>query len=111
MFADFNGDGKPDVAVVGELNSYLSIFQNLSTPGNLSLGPRVDFGTGWNASGRACGAPDGDGRPAVAFCNTYDSTITIYQNITPFGFPTPAAPPVIASFAPSSGTNGTIVTI
>ncbi len=86
--ADFNGDGKPDISVVGELPSVMSIFQNTSTPGGFtaaSLAPRVDFGTGWNAWGVAAGDLDGDGRPDIVFCNDYDNTLTIYQNQTPFG--------------------------
>jgi len=85
IFSDLNGDGKPDIAVVTELNSLLSIFQNTSTPGsftNNSLASRVDFSTGWNAWGVAAGDLDGDGRPDIVFCNQYDSTISIYQNQT-----------------------------
>jgi len=86
--ADINGDGKPDICTVGELPSFLAVFQNVSTPGSFttaSLAPPVDFGTGWNAWGIAVGDLDGDGRPDIVFCNNYDSTITIYQNQTPFG--------------------------
>ena len=92
--ADFNGDGKPDVGVVGELSSYLAVFQNTSTPGSFtaaSLAPQVDFGTGWNAWGVAAGDLDGDGRPDAVFCNSYDANIQIYQNVFPFAAP-PLAP-------------------
>ncbi|HEU5072265.1 MAG TPA: immunoglobulin domain-containing protein [Verrucomicrobiae bacterium] len=94
--ADFNGDGKPDIGVVGELPSYMAIFQNASTPGSFtsaSFLPRVDFGTGWNAWGIAAGDLDGDGRPDLVFCNAYDANIQIYQNQVPYGGP----PTVLAS--------------
>ncbi len=92
---DFNGDTKPDLTVVGELPSYMAIFQNTSAPGNFtvnSFAPRVDFGSGWNAWGVAAGDLDGDGRPDVVFANQYDATIQIYQNQTPFGSASPPPP-------------------
>jgi hypothetical protein len=92
---DLNGDAKPDIALVAEMDSAMSVFQNLSTPGsftNSSLGGRVDYATGWNAWGVSVGDLDGDGRPDVVFGNCYDNTISIYQNATPFG-----GPPVITA--------------
>ena len=96
--ADFNGDGKPDIAVVGEVPGTLSIFQNHSTPGNLtsaSFGARVDYATGWNPWGVAAGDLDGDGRPDIVFCNNYDATVQVYQNAMPFA--APLAAPVIVT--------------
>jgi hypothetical protein len=93
--ADLDGDGKPDLAIVTELNSLFSVFRNTSTPGsftNSSLAGRVDFPTGYNPSGVSVGDLDGDGRPDVVFGNVYDNTISIYQNTVPF-----AGPPVITT--------------
>lgn len=115
--ADFNGDGKPDICVVGELDSYLAFFQNTSTPGSFtsaSLAPRVDFGTGWNAWGVAAGDLNGDGRPDVVFGNAYDANIQFYQNVMPFGSVNPPAltnPPLITAVAPGTAAPGTAVTI
>ncbi len=113
--ADLDGSGKPDLAVVTELSSLLSIFRNVSTPGSFtssSLAPRIDFATGYNAWGAAMGDLDGDGRPDIVFANTYDNTISIYQNEVPFG-----GPPVISaspanSLVPLNGTvqlTGTVI--
>ena len=106
---DLSGDGKPDVVVVTELNSLLSIFHNQSTPGSFttnSLGGRVDFVTGYNAWGVSVGDLNGDGRQDIVFCNSYDNTISIYQNNVP-----PPTPPVITSFTPESGIVSTNVMI
>ena len=58
----------------------------MSTPGSFttnSLAARVDFSAGWNPNGVAIGDLDGDGRPDIVFCNSYDNTISIYQNEVP----------------------------
>jgi hypothetical protein len=85
--ADFNGDGKPDLAMDGELGDFMSVFQNGSVPGafsSASLSNRVDFSTGYNVWGISVGDLDGDGRPDIAFCNIYDNTLTLYRNLLPF---------------------------
>ena len=103
---DLNGDGKTDIVTVGELDSYLSVFQNFSTPGSFttaSLAARVDFGSGWNAWGLSIGDLDGDGRPDMVFCNAYDDTVSIYQNLVPF---TNALPQTNVCVTPPSGLIG-----
>ncbi len=102
--ADFNGDAKPDLGVVGELGSYMAVFQNTATPGSItvnSFAPRVDFGTGWNPWGIATGDLDGDGRPDMVFCNQYDNNIQICQNQSPFGSNAVSNPPPACTASPS----------
>jgi len=92
---DLDGDGKPDLAVVTQLPDHLSLFRNISTVGSVttsSFAPRVDLAAGYNPNGIAIGDLDGDGRPDIVFCNSYDNTISIYQNVIPFG-----EPPVITT--------------
>jgi len=101
-FSDLDGDARPDIVLVGELNSYMSIFKNLTSPGVLngsSFGPRVDFASGWNAVGIAAGDLDGDSRPDLVFANAYDDNITIYHNLTIF--PSGSPPVARASASPA----------
>jgi subtilisin family serine protease len=84
---DLNGDGKPDISLVGEEGDFMSVYQNVSTPGsftNTSLASRVDYSAGSDPQGVPIGDLDGDGRPDVVFVNFYDGTISIYQNEVPF---------------------------
>jgi hypothetical protein len=99
---DLNGDGKLDISLVGEVDSFMSVYQNVSTPGsftNTSLASRVDYGAGWNPHGVMIGDLDGDGRPDIIFGNQYDNTISIYRNVMPFG----GSPPSI-TIQPSNQT-------
>jgi hypothetical protein len=92
---DLNGDGKPDISLVGEMGDFMSVYQNVSTPGiftNTSLASRVDYSAGANAHGVVIGDLDGDGRPDIIFVNQYGNTLSIYQNAMP-----PGKPPVITS--------------
>jgi hypothetical protein len=99
---DLDGDGKPDVVAGTQISSHLSVFRNTSTPGsftNTSLAARLDFTSGVNAYGVTIGDLDGDGRPDIAFANNSSATLSIYQNVVPFG-----GPPAITS-QPASCTN------
>ncbi|MDB5143117.1 MAG: C-terminal target protein [Mucilaginibacter sp.] len=110
FITDMDGDGKPDI-VVNMSNNYtrptgVSIFRNLSTPGNFSansLAPRVDIITG-DISNVNAGDLDGDGKPDLIIA--INSVIALYQN-------NPHIPgkPIISAFAPLNATRGTMVTI
>src|SRR5208282_3069792 len=59
----------------------ISIFQNLSTIGNIAFAPRVDFAAGNGPSSVAVGDLDGDGKPDLAVANYYSGTVSVFRNI------------------------------
>jgi len=59
---DLDGDGKPDLVIANNGGSQLSIYKNISTPGNIAFAARVDINTGTNPYGIAIGDMDGDGK-------------------------------------------------
>ena len=92
---DLDGDGKPDVAAVTQSSSQLSLFRNISAPGSFSsssLAARLNFASGTNPYGVAIGDLDGDGRPEVVLVNNSSASMSIYQNVVPFG-----GPPVVTT--------------
>jgi hypothetical protein len=44
---DLDGDGKRDLVVINRDSGLLSIFRNISLPGNISFAERIDFTTGY----------------------------------------------------------------
>lgn len=61
--ADFNGDGKPDLAVTNADSDTVSVLLNL---GDGRFGPRIDYGIGGPPSGIAAGDFNGDGKVDLA---------------------------------------------
>ena len=87
--ADLDGDGKPNLIVTNEGSSTVSVFQNTSTIGNITLVSRVDFTTGTSPWGVAIADIDGDGKPDLAVGSGHStnqvSTISIHRNISAIG--------------------------
>ncbi|MFQ6056639.1 MAG: FG-GAP-like repeat-containing protein, partial [Methanosarcinales archaeon] len=84
---DFDGDGKPDIAVVNHDDSTLSVFPNISTVGSISLGTKIDYKTGRGPRIVAIGDLDADGKPDIAVPNSGGNStiVSVFRNISTVG--------------------------
>ena len=98
---DFDGDGKPDIAVVDQYNNTISIHRNISTPGAIAVSPNVDYTTGNIPYAITTADFDGDGKPDLATCNDADNTFTVLRNKGSNEPPLPRLIPQRVPWAPS----------
>lgn len=81
--ADFDMDGKPELAVTNRGENSISIFRNLSTGGTLnssSFAARTNFAAGNFPRLAAIGDLNGDGKPELVVANQGSSLISVYRN-------------------------------
>ncbi|MFN8487878.1 MAG: FG-GAP-like repeat-containing protein [Caldilineaceae bacterium] len=81
---DLNSDGKPDVVVSNFSSGNVSVLQNASTSGAISLAAKVDFATGSGPFGVVAGDFDSDSWPDVAVTNYGDgtnNTVSVLRNL------------------------------
>jgi hypothetical protein len=83
--ADFDGDGKPDIAVTNSYSNTISVFRNTSTPGSVSLGSKIDALTGTLPWSIAITDIDGDGKPDAVVTNNGGNTISVIRNTSTSG--------------------------
>jgi hypothetical protein len=81
---DVDGDGKPDLVVTNNNNTF-SVFRNTGTNGNVSFAANVDFTTGTSPIGVAIGDVDGDGKPDLVVVNINSNTISVFRNTSTIG--------------------------
>ncbi|MEP6582136.1 FG-GAP-like repeat-containing protein [Microcoleus vaginatus GB2-A3] len=88
---DFNGDGKPDLAVANRTSNSASILLN-TTPTNATtptFASQVTFATGNNPWSLSIGDFNGDGKPDLAVPNENSNNVSIRLNTTATGATTP----------------------
>jgi hypothetical protein len=85
LSADINFDGKPDILLISGGN--VSVLVNTIAPGGLapSFAALQNFSAGSSISALTAADFNGDGKPDVAACNLFDSTISVIYNTTSAG--------------------------
>jgi hypothetical protein len=82
--ADFNGDGRPDLAVVNQIASQglVSVLINTTTLGGAipQFGAAQTFAVGHSPDSVAVGDFNGDGRPDLVVSNFDDNTVSVLLN-------------------------------
>lgn len=83
--ADFDGDGKTDMAVANNSNSTAYVRRNISTVGNLAFDSSLVLTAGVNPRGAAAADLDGDGKPELIIANNLGNTISVFRNTSVSG--------------------------
>ncbi|CAF4694351.1 unnamed protein product [Rotaria sp. Silwood1] len=84
LSADFNGDGKLDIAVSNSSASMISVYLNTTTPGasTPTFSGKTDFSFGSTPYYFAIGDFNGDGKKDIAAANYGSNTISVLLNTT-----------------------------
>ena len=89
---DFNGDGKPDLAVSNFSDNNVSVLFNTTTAGSAipAFSAASNFSTGTSPQSVAVGDLNGDGRPDLAIANYSSSNVSVLLNTAAAGATSPS---------------------
>ncbi len=78
--ADVDGDNKLDLVVTNSNANSLSILKNKGLSGQISFADKLDYSTGYTASGLQIADLDGDDKLDLAICHNGVNYISIFRN-------------------------------
>ncbi len=107
--ADFDTDGKPDIATVNQYSNSVSVFRNTSTSGIInssSFSPRIDFTTGSAPVNIAASDIDGDGKQDIVVVNNISGTVSVFRNTSTSGSITSSSFSTKVDFLTSASPSG-----
>jgi hypothetical protein len=85
MAADFDGDGKFDLAVTFKISNTYAVFHNQSSGSTIRFGNKVRYFAGDEAFGIAVGDYTNDRNPDVILTNNHRSSIWVHRNKSTVG--------------------------
>jgi len=105
VIADFDGDGKPDLATpnnysIAGTTATVSVLRNTSTLYSISFAPKIDYTTGTLTYSLAAADIDGDGRQDLITTSITDKTVSVLRNTS-----TPGAISFAAKLSFTTGDN------
>lgn len=107
--ADFDIDGKPDIATVNQYSNSVSLFRNTSSSGTISsssFSPKADLTAGSEPVNISAADIDGDGKPDIVIANNVSATVSVFRNISTSGSLTSSSFSAKVDFATSASPSG-----
>jgi hypothetical protein len=99
--ADFNGDGKPDLAVANSGDNTVTVLLGNGN-GGFTAAVGSPFSVGAHPSSVAVGDFNGDGKPDVVTANAFDNTVSVLLGDGSGGFGSAPGSPFAAGYLPVS---------